>query len=132
MDIRNAFPSKYLKASDLQGREVNVIINRVVDSEEVGQDQHKPVVYFKDKEKGLVLNKTNSNIIQQLYGHETDDWRGKDIVLYPTVVDFRGTPADTIRVRGSKGRSGQNTAPPKSVRPIASTDLEMTFRSSGT
>ena len=123
-DIRNAFPSKYLKANDLQGREVSLTISHIVDSEEVGQDQHKPVIYFKDKQKGLVLNKTNASTIQGLYGHETDNWPGKEIVLYPTVVDFRGTPTDTIRVRGPKGRNGQNTAPPKSGKPIASTDLD--------
>jgi hypothetical protein len=72
MRMSSAFPSNYLRAADLQGRNVTVTIDRVA-MEDIGGD-HKPVLYFRGKEKGMVLNKTNGNNISAAYGDETDDW----------------------------------------------------------
>lgn len=97
MHIGQAFPSAYLKAADLQGRSVNVLMDRVC-MEDIGGDQ-KPILYFVGKDRGLVLNKTNGNIIAELYGFETDDWTGKMITLQPARVEFQGKIVDAIRVR---------------------------------
>ena len=98
MDIMSAFPSNYLKADDLQGREVQVVMDRV-DMEDVGGD-HKPVLYFQGKDKGVVLNKTNSTNITMVYGSNTEGWRGKTVTLYSTWVDFQGKSVQSIRIRG--------------------------------
>jgi hypothetical protein len=45
------------------------------------------------------LNKTNGRAIAKALGDETRGWAGKDIVLVPTEVDFRGDMVDAIRVR---------------------------------
>src|SRR3990167_4782183 len=97
MKVSTAFPSTYLKAADLQGKQVRVVIDRV-GLEEVG-DGHKPVIYFKDKDKGLVLNKTNANNISLVYGDEMDDWIGEQIELFESMVDFQGRTVPAIRVR---------------------------------
>lgn len=96
MKISNAFPSKYLKCADLQGKSVTVKIERV-EMEQIGED-HRPVAYFYGKEKGFVLNKTNGSTISDMYGDDTDGWDGKEITLRPTRVDFRGERVDAIRV----------------------------------
>lgn len=98
MRIDAAFPSTYIKAADLQGQQVTVTIVRVV-TELIGSDEHKPVVYFQGKEKGLVLNKTNANAIAQAYGYETDDWEGQKIVLFEAMVEFQGRTVAAVRVR---------------------------------
>jgi hypothetical protein len=54
------------------------------------QAEEKPVVSFRETDKTFVLNKTNSNTIAGLYGNETDQWVGKQIVLFPTEVEFQG------------------------------------------
>jgi hypothetical protein len=54
-------------------------------------------LYFQGKEKGLILNKTNS--ISAVYGDDTEDWRGGEIVLFHTMVDFQGTTMAAIRCR---------------------------------
>jgi len=102
-DIRDAFPSKYLKAQDLHGRTVTVTMDRV-EYEPVGQNKEmKPVVYFRGKEKGIVLNKTNCNaIIKIANSADTDDWAGVALQLYPTETTFGGDVVDCIRVRASK------------------------------
>ena len=97
MNIDDAFPSTYLKAADLKGHSVEVIIDRI-DYEEVG-DGKKPVAYFVGKERGLVLNVTNSVVIRDRFGTETDDWHGKTIFVYPTKTSFRGELVDCLRVR---------------------------------
>ena len=97
MRISSAFPSQYLRAADLQDRPVRVVMDHVV-LEEIGSEQ-KPILYFRDKEKGLVLNKTNANAIAQRYGDDTDGWTEGEIELFPTVVDFQGKSVDAIRVR---------------------------------
>lgn len=97
MLISAAFPSNYIKAADLQNQNVMVVIERI-QIEDVG-DETKPVLYFQNKAKGMVLNKTNANNIALVYGDETDDWLGKELVLYPTMVDFQGRSVPAIRVR---------------------------------
>lgn len=97
MRIDNAFPSTYLKASDLQGKPVSVVIDRV-EIDTVG-DEPKPILYFIGKQKGLVINKTNANSIASIYGYETDDWHGKTIQLVEAMVDFQGRSVPAIRVR---------------------------------
>ena len=103
MGIRmsEAFPSKFLSAADLQGREVSVIIEKVV-IETVGQGDDagpKPIVYFKGKQKGLVLNKTNAGEISHAFGDDSDDWIGGEIIIFPTRVDLGGKMVDAIRVK---------------------------------
>jgi len=99
MDMNAAFPSKYVKAADLQGKDVTAIVN-LVQKEKMQNGDELPVVYFKGKEKGLVLNKTNANtIIGIMGGANTDAWTGKPITLFPTQTDFQGKIVDCIRIR---------------------------------
>ena len=88
--------------------------------EEVGQDgQEKPVLYFNEETPGLVLNKTNSNIVSSVYGYETDEWVGKPLELYKDLVPFNGQIVAGIRVRippspapaGPKGNKASQPGP---------------------
>lgn len=101
MDINAAFPTKYLAASDLMGHEVACTMSDVR-YEIMPDDEQKPVLYFQGKQKGLVLNKTNANVIAEQHGHETDEWNGKQIVLFPTQTDFGGRTVPCIRVKISQ------------------------------
>lgn len=100
MRISSAFPSKYLKASDIpDGREVHLKIDTVqIESMETTGDE-KPVLYFIDREKGLVLNKTNADAIASVMGDDTDQWRGKPIILFATTTSFGGRTVPCLRVR---------------------------------
>lgn len=110
MNINNAFPSNYLKASELQGRDITVTMNSVA-YETIGQDR-KPVLYFQGAKKGMVLNKTNANNIAQLYGPETEGWAGKKITLFSCMVDYQGRSVEAIRIRGYNAAvNGHQSAP---------------------
>lgn len=108
MLISQAFPSEFLKAGDLQDREVRVVMDHV-ELKDVG-DETKPVLFFQGKEKGLVLNKTNSNNIAMIYGDDTDDWAGRELILYPTMVDYQGRSVPAIRVKVPRPMAPQREA----------------------
>jgi hypothetical protein len=95
MRISGAFPSDYLKAQDLQGQKVLVKMSRV-EMRDIGGEV-KPVLFFEGKDKGLVLNKTNSNTISAVYGDETEGWEGEEIVLFVTEVEYQGQRMPGIR-----------------------------------
>ena len=102
MKIGSAFQGDYLKAADLDGKKLRLKIKSVT-VEMIGSQgedkEQKPVVYFTDNDRGLVLNKTNASMISEIAGtDETDDWHGLEIVLYSTKVDFAGRRVDAIRV----------------------------------
>jgi hypothetical protein len=107
---KTLFPSLYLGAHDLQGRDVALTIRRVV-AEEVKTEkgsERKAIVYFVEtgkkakpgeEEKRLVLNKTNAKTVASLYGSEMNDWMGKRITLFPTIVDAFGEKREALRIR---------------------------------
>lgn len=118
MKMSEMYPdtSTWLKAEDLQKRRVVVDISHVR-AEEINDNDKgkvsKAVVYFKGKEKGLVLNKTNAAQIAYLYGDEMDMWADKQIELYPTRVDYAGKMVDAIRIAPPPG----NAAPTPAAAP---------------
>jgi hypothetical protein len=122
MNRSELFPSKYLKAADLKGRPQTVIIEDVT-REEVGDDKRsKPVMTFRGKTKGLVVNSTNYDTIADAYGDETSDWNGRPIELYPTKVDFKGTRTDAIRVRIPRTPHPAVKPAPEPVKPPPARD----------
>ena len=54
---------------------------------------------FKDKKKGVVLNKTNAVRIMSVYGSDSSQWLGKEIFLFSEPTDFNGQSVKAVRVR---------------------------------
>jgi hypothetical protein len=96
MDINTAFPSNYLKASDLDGPTRRVITK--VGVKDVRGDR-KVVMDFADDDKPLIVNKTHARTIARAYGSDTDRWIGKSIELVEALVDFQGNTVPAVRVR---------------------------------
>lgn len=109
-NVNEMFPSRFLKAQDLEGQEVEAVIKEIEETEL--DDESKYVVTFVDASKGLVLNKTNATSIAARYGDETDAWLGKPIILYPDRTPMGGKIVDCIRVRVPADPS----APKKAVK----------------
>jgi hypothetical protein len=97
MRISQAFPSKYLKAEDIGNQRWTLTIRTVV-MEDVGDNENKPIVYFSELEKGLVLNKTNAEMAVQLYGDDTDRWAGGHVEMYATPVMYGGKSTMGLRI----------------------------------
>jgi hypothetical protein len=133
VDIRLLFPNEYVSAADLiewqkksgkSGVTLTILSVAVEDLKTNKGKEAKPIIHFaemvrrqqqgKGPEKKLVLNKTNAKAISRLYGHETDDWKGKRITLFPTQCEAFGETVDCVRVMAS---APQSQAKPASREP---------------
>ena len=100
-NINDLYESKYLKASDLKGREFNLTIS-TIQVEVLGsgsQAKKKPVVYFQGAQKGMALNRSNADEIANVYGLLTEDWIGKSVTLYPSTTRFADQVVPCIKIR---------------------------------
>jgi hypothetical protein len=122
MKISEEFPSQYLKAADLGGREIRVTMANT-EREKLGND-NKLVLYFKGKEKGLVLNKTNAGTISDAYGDDTEDWFDNPLILFSVKTDFQGKVVDAIRCRVPTAKDNRQAPPQKRADPISSGPIE--------
>lgn len=101
MRMKDKFPSRFLKSADLDGKSVRFKIINVCD-EEVGfgsEKETKPILYFAGTKKGLILNKTNNDLLVQSLGDESDAWIGKVIGL--KVVETAWGPGIRVDVSAS-------------------------------
>lgn len=115
MNIYKLFPSRYVTALDLNGHDVTVTMKTVAMEEMGAQNEEKPVVFFSDASKGMVLNKTNAMTIADLYGPDTENWGGKRITLYSAKVKAFGSTHDAIRIRPRVPPTKQSGPPPNEV-----------------
>jgi hypothetical protein len=94
-----AFPSRFWKASDLPARGLLLKIAKL-QLEPVGIDQReKYTLYFRGQDKALVLNGTNWDLIAAFCGADSDQWTGKDVIVYPTQTTFGAKTVACIRIR---------------------------------
>jgi hypothetical protein len=113
MKSADVFPTRFLKAEELD-EDVQVTISKVILEEleqKDGKKQEKPVCYFEEGPKGLILNKTNWALIAKQHGDESDDWTGKKIILTTVDVDAFGDVVSAIRVKPPKKQSGGSAFP---------------------
>ena len=95
--------SKYLSAGDLpEGAEVKLVIRSVRMEQLEGKGKEQPVLYFQGKEKGLVLNVTNSRRLVAAFGdRDLHEYVGQTILLYRDQTEFRGDVVDCLRLRAA-------------------------------
>lgn len=102
MKASEAFPSKYLSASDLGGKNARVTIAEI-QMEELqardGKKESKMILYFRGKTKGMVLNKTNGKTLIAAFGDETDDWMNNEVILFTVMTDVGGEVKEGLRLR---------------------------------
>lgn len=102
--ITDLYPPKYINADDLDGRDHVLTMCAIVweEIEAKGQGANekatKPVMYFAEVPKGIVLNKTNGDTITALYG-PVENWIGQRVTLFSTVERSFGKQRGVVRVR---------------------------------
>jgi hypothetical protein len=106
------FPTDFIAAVELKGREVTLTITSVK-IEQVrmagGAKQPKPVLTFERTKKKLALNKTNAGTIAELYGSEAEKWVGHPITIYPTTTQFGRETVPCIRVKDTRPKPTTQT-----------------------
>jgi hypothetical protein len=119
MKLSEAFPSNILKSEDLQGREVAVVIASA-EIEPVGTER-KLVLTFQGKKKSMICNKTNAGRIALMYGDDTEEWIGKEILLFADFVEFQGKSVKGLRIKSPAKRTPPAQQKPK---PSVADDLD--------
>lgn len=121
VDTSNLYPSKYVGSDDLGGSDVTVTIKELkleLLKDRSGQQQAKPVLYFSNAKKGLVVNKTNLKQLQSILGSKNSrDWTGKRIVLYSMPVSFGDQVTQGIRIKSESNGNGAAQAASPAIDP---------------
>jgi hypothetical protein len=103
-DFELMYPSKYIKGVEVKaaGRSIALTIVRIEPRHELagkkGESESKPAVFFKETEKGLVLNKTNATSIATVLGRDPRKWIGRKVVLCTERGKFGGVMRDVVRI----------------------------------
>jgi hypothetical protein len=123
MKVGKLFPSKYLKATvDLEeGETKTVTISKA--KVETFDDEEKLVLYFEEFDKGLVMNKTNAQMVVQIAdSDDTDNWSGVRVTLYQKETSM-GTG---FGIRAPKPGSGPSkpSAPSTSANDLNTVKIE--------
>jgi hypothetical protein len=63
-----------------------------------GGEQTKPCLHFQERDKMMVLNKTNATAIAKEAGPETNDWPGWKVTLNAPMIDAFGKQTRSIRI----------------------------------
>jgi hypothetical protein len=120
---KTAFGS-YLKAEDLQGRDVFVVLEGVtleaIKGKEGEPSENKLVAHFKGKDKTLILNRTRCEQLATIFGDDDyDNWAGP-VTLATGSTKFGGKTVACIDI---KPRAAKPAAPPPPPPPV-STEAE--------
>ena len=124
---KTAFGS-YIKAEDLGGRAVRITIERVELEDIKGNDgktERKLVVHFAGKDKGLVLNRTNADSLNEIFGTDDYDMWSGPVVLFPDTTTFGGKKVACVRIKANAGNGA--AAPVREPDPEPVTDDDIPF-----
>jgi hypothetical protein len=117
--------SRFLSAADLAQEKKLRIKSVTVETVRQGSAQEqKPVLWFTNLSKGLVLNKTNNRTLRSALGDDMEKWANAIIVVFPTQTDFGGKLVGALRVRMPPPKqatmgNGQPTGPKESLDSFA-------------
>lgn len=104
MNILAAFRGDYIAAIEFGGKTPLITIDhvKIVDLEgEDGKKKAKPVVYFRESQRGWVLCRTTAQALAAMFGPETDKWTGKRVHLRAEEVQVGKERKPGIRIAGS-------------------------------
>lgn len=102
MKRTEAFASNYLNQDDLphpHTAAIKTVGKEMVNTDDNGQ-REKPIIYFNNGSKPLILNMVNWDTIEAGYGPDSDAWVGKPVELYvdPNVM-YGARRVGGIRIR---------------------------------
>lgn len=104
MNLNDMYPSTSLKSSDFEEGEEKTLTIKKVEMRNIGQGETaeiKPSITFEEIEQNFVCNKTNGNILGEMFGLKNVDtaWIGKKITLHVEMTKFQGKDTPGIRVK---------------------------------
>ena len=116
MKTSDMIQSPFLKKEDFE--KPTVLTIKRVSLETVAKGEEKWALFFNEKAKGLILNKTKIKQLEAGYGDDTDDWIGKRVRLsFDPDVTYGGQVIGGIKLEISKAAPAKPA--PKPAAPVA-------------
>ncbi len=103
VDFDQMYPGRFLKAGELLGKKVTVTIADVTIDELEGEKGKKVqgILYLRESQKQIVLNKTNGLCLRGMFGRKPQEWIGKRATIFQDETRLGGDTVDCIRIWGS-------------------------------
>ena len=103
---KNFIDKNYLGSHNIEKDEQMLLtIEKFVGEEEVAtQDGKKKmrVLYFKENVPKMIMNITNGDVMEKMYGSHPDGWIGKQIFIHAAKIKAFGKTQDALRIRDVK------------------------------
>ena len=96
MNVHKMYRYNYMKSDDLNGQALCLSITECL-AEKVGGDERLVLAFF-EVPSLMILDRTNTNMLAELYGPETSEWIGKTIRLAPSTTLFLGQVVKYVRI----------------------------------
>ena len=112
----------YLKGEHLNGRKVIATIAEITIEEthaQAGRTEEKPVCYFRESKKGLILSPTNMRALRAMFGDDVTACVGKRVQL--EAIPLRVAGRDTLPVRINPAPQQTTPATETTPAPTATT-----------
>jgi hypothetical protein len=114
-------PSKYISKADVGDREFTVTIAGV-QNEQVGPrpDDTKWCIYFREAQKGMTLNAGSIRALEAVFGQDSDQWIGQQVVLWVDwSVKFGSQTVGGLRLRPVRAAAPAAAGPGPGARRAA-------------
>jgi len=117
-----AFPSTFMAKEDVSNPLLLTIgpVNMEAVNVGDGASEDKPVLHWLEQgQPPLIVNTTNWNVIENLYGDDSDGWHGKQIVAFNDPnVQYAGRMVGGVRVKAPDAGAQAPAAAPVAVPPV--------------
>lgn len=106
--ISQMVDSKYLKQHDAEDDTIVTVAK--VGQANIAKDGEpqdiKWMIRFKEFDKPMVLNRTNISLLGNFLGDDTDDWIGKQVIMYnDESIQFQGKVTGGLRFKRLKAKA---------------------------
>ena len=93
------YPSEFFKAADVEPGPIDLTAKMIV-QKPMKDGRLKPVLYFDEDKRGLILNKTNANMLKLLTrSNNPADVTGLIVQLFAASSAYQGQPCNAVRIR---------------------------------
>jgi hypothetical protein len=121
--VSEMIQSKFLRKEDFEEDQVCTIKDCKLEEMQQSNDT-KWVLYFREHEKGMVLNTTTIRVLEQAFGDTTEQWIGNKVKVYVDPnVSFQGRVVGGLRLRTPKQGAKAPTPPPPKEEEEFSDDI---------
>lgn len=103
-NIFSFFKGEFITAVELGEKKPTLTISHVKAvklEDDKGKMKNRPVVFFSETDRGLVLCRTNALCLAAMFGEETDSWPGKKVTIHSEMVQVGPERKPGVRLSGS-------------------------------